>query len=152
MFRATTLAHHHKMYKCIHCKLFILPFIVKAFLIPKISFRNNSFGAWKLMSFSPSLSQWLSLPLKGKTNICCICFIRYHFVSFRCKLAQANGWGVMVSHRSGETEDTFIADLVVGLCTGQVSGHKIMVDTSVSYCSKSAVCWYSNDLFLLYGI
>uniref|UniRef100_A0A7N8XUN8 phosphopyruvate hydratase n=1 Tax=Mastacembelus armatus TaxID=205130 RepID=A0A7N8XUN8_9TELE len=37
-----------------------------------------------------------------------------------CKLAQANGWGVMVSHRSGETEDTFIADLVVGLCTGQI--------------------------------
>lgn len=37
-----------------------------------------------------------------------------------CKLSQANGWGVMVSHRSGETEDTFIADLVVGLCTGQI--------------------------------
>jgi len=37
-----------------------------------------------------------------------------------CKLAQTNGWGVMVSHRSGETEDTFIADLVVGLCTGQI--------------------------------
>merc|ERR1712139_656640 len=30
------------------------------------------------------------------------------------------GWGVMVSHRSGETEDTFIADLVVGLRTGQI--------------------------------
>jgi len=26
----------------------------------------------------------------------------------------------MVSHRSGETEDTFIADLVVGLGTGQI--------------------------------
>lgn len=37
-----------------------------------------------------------------------------------CKMAQAKGWGVMVSHRSGETEDTFIADLVVGLCTGQI--------------------------------
>lgn len=37
-----------------------------------------------------------------------------------CKLAQSNGWGVMVSHRSGETEDSFIADLVVGLGTGQV--------------------------------
>ena len=37
-----------------------------------------------------------------------------------CKMAQANNWGVMVSHRSGETEDTFIADLVVGLCTGQI--------------------------------
>lgn len=30
------------------------------------------------------------------------------------------GWGVMVSHRSGETEDNFIADLVVGLGTGQI--------------------------------
>uniref|UniRef100_A0A3Q2Y6X2 phosphopyruvate hydratase n=1 Tax=Hippocampus comes TaxID=109280 RepID=A0A3Q2Y6X2_HIPCM len=38
-----------------------------------------------------------------------------------CKMAQESGWGVMVSHRSGETEDTFIADLVVGLCTGQVA-------------------------------
>jgi len=26
----------------------------------------------------------------------------------------------MVSHRSGETEDTFIADLAVGLSTGQI--------------------------------
>jgi len=37
-----------------------------------------------------------------------------------CTLAQQAGWGVMVSHRSGETEDTFIADLVVGLGTGQI--------------------------------
>jgi enolase len=37
-----------------------------------------------------------------------------------CKMAQEAGWGVMVSHRSGETEDTFIADLVVGLRTGQI--------------------------------
>jgi len=37
-----------------------------------------------------------------------------------CKDAQAAGWAVMVSHRSGETEDTFIADLVVGLKTGQI--------------------------------
>lgn len=36
------------------------------------------------------------------------------------KLARNNGWGVMVSHRSGETEDNFIADLVVGLGTGQI--------------------------------
>jgi len=37
-----------------------------------------------------------------------------------CQLAQSDGWGVMVSHRSGETEDTFIADLVVALGTGQI--------------------------------
>ncbi|KAI9475351.1 enolase [Zychaea mexicana] len=36
------------------------------------------------------------------------------------KDAQNAGWGVMVSHRSGETEDTTIADLVVGLRTGQI--------------------------------
>jgi enolase len=32
----------------------------------------------------------------------------------------AAGWGVMVSHRSGETEDVTIADLVVGLRAGQI--------------------------------
>lgn len=37
-----------------------------------------------------------------------------------CTKAQRAGWGVMVSHRSGETEDCFIADLVVGLGTGQI--------------------------------
>lgn len=37
-----------------------------------------------------------------------------------CKLSQDAGWGVMMSHRSGETEDTFIADLAVGLSTGQI--------------------------------
>ncbi|CAG2214995.1 ENO [Mytilus edulis] len=36
------------------------------------------------------------------------------------KMSKDVSWGVMVSHRSGETEDTFIADLVVGLCTGQI--------------------------------
>merc|ERR1712217_969224 len=35
-------------------------------------------------------------------------------------MCQDAGWGVMVSHRSGETEDSFIADLVVGLHTGQI--------------------------------
>lgn len=37
-----------------------------------------------------------------------------------CQMSHDQGWGVMVSHRSGETEDTFIADLVVGLRTGQI--------------------------------
>merc|ERR1712151_1422405 len=35
-------------------------------------------------------------------------------------MSMRNGWGVMVSHRSGETEDSFIADLVVGLQTGEI--------------------------------
>jgi enolase len=36
------------------------------------------------------------------------------------RMAKQAGWGVMTSHRSGETEDTYIADLAVGLCTGQI--------------------------------
>merc|ERR1712153_198986 len=36
------------------------------------------------------------------------------------KLCKQNGWGVMTSHRSGETEDVTIAGLAVGLCTGQI--------------------------------
>ena len=36
------------------------------------------------------------------------------------KLAYNNGWKVMVSHRSGETEDTFIADLAVAIGCGMI--------------------------------
>ncbi|KAJ0781334.1 putative phosphopyruvate hydratase [Helianthus annuus] len=36
------------------------------------------------------------------------------------RMSKRAGWGVMASHRSGETEDTFIADLSVGLATGQI--------------------------------
>ncbi|HLX33870.1 MAG TPA: phosphopyruvate hydratase [Candidatus Limnocylindrales bacterium] len=36
------------------------------------------------------------------------------------ELARRAGWAAMVSHRSGETEDTTIADLVVAMGTGQI--------------------------------
>jgi enolase len=36
------------------------------------------------------------------------------------QLAERAGWRAMVSHRSGETEDTTISDLVVALGTGQI--------------------------------
>jgi enolase len=36
------------------------------------------------------------------------------------KMAHDAGWKAIISHRSGETEDTTIADLVVGLATGQI--------------------------------
>jgi enolase len=36
------------------------------------------------------------------------------------QLAQRSGWTVVVSHRSGETEDATIADLAVALNTGQI--------------------------------
>ncbi len=36
------------------------------------------------------------------------------------ELAFRHGWQAMISHRSGETEDTFISDLAVALNTGQI--------------------------------
>lgn len=36
------------------------------------------------------------------------------------RTARDSGWSVMVSHRSGETEDSFISDLAVGLGCGQI--------------------------------
>ena len=35
-------------------------------------------------------------------------------------IARDAGWTTVVSHRSGETEDTFVADLAVGAATGQI--------------------------------
>jgi enolase len=36
------------------------------------------------------------------------------------ELAKSSGYGVIISHRSGETEDTFVADLAVGVNAGQI--------------------------------
>lgn len=36
------------------------------------------------------------------------------------KMAKKAGFGVVISHRSGETEDTTISDLAVGMATGQI--------------------------------
>ena len=36
------------------------------------------------------------------------------------ELARTAGYGVVISHRSGETEDTFVADLAVGVNAGQI--------------------------------
>merc|ERR1712217_974688 len=50
------------------------------------------------------------------------------------KLCKTNGWGVMCSHRSGETEDSTIADLAVGLCTGQIkTGAPCRSDRNAKY-------------------
>ena len=39
---------------------------------------------------------------------------------FTCGYARQAGWTAVISHRSGETEDTTIADLAAGLSTGQI--------------------------------
>jgi enolase len=50
------------------------------------------------------------------------------------KMAQDERWTAVVSHRSGETEDTFIADLVVGTNAGQIkTGAPARSDRNAKY-------------------
>lgn len=50
------------------------------------------------------------------------------------KLAMKNNYRCMVSHRSGETEDTFIADLAVGTGSGQIkTGSLCRTDRTAKY-------------------
>jgi enolase len=53
-------------------------------------------------------------------------------------LAKQNNYRTIISHRSGETEDTFIADLAVGLNLGQIK--------SGSICRGERVCKYNRLL------
>ena len=49
-------------------------------------------------------------------------------------MAHAAGWRAVISHRSGETEDTTIAHLVVGLGTGQIkTGSMSRTDRTAKY-------------------
>lgn len=54
------------------------------------------------------------------------------------KLAQQNGYTAVISHRSGETEDTTIADFAVGLVAGQIK--------TGSLCRSDRVCKYNQLL------
>jgi len=50
------------------------------------------------------------------------------------RLAQSNGYTAVMSHRSGETEDSTIADLAVALCTGQIkTGSLARSDRTAKY-------------------
>ncbi len=54
------------------------------------------------------------------------------------RMAHRAGWKTVVSHRSGETEDTFIADLAVAAGTGQIK--------TGSLCRSERVCKYNQLL------
>lgn len=75
------------------------------------------------------------------------------------KLAKDANWGVVTSHRSGETLDSFIADLAVGLATGQIKagapcrGERLAKYNQVCFlCPLDAMlflCWISKNVMLL---
>jgi enolase len=60
------------------------------------------------------------------------------------QLATRNAYTSVISHRSGETEDTFIADLAVGLNTGQIkTGSASRSDRIAKY---NRLLWIEEDL------
>jgi len=54
------------------------------------------------------------------------------------QMAHREGWNAVISHRSGETEDTFIADLAVATNTGQIK--------TGSLCRSERICKYNQLL------
>ncbi len=54
------------------------------------------------------------------------------------EMTQRAGWNAVISHRSGETEDTFIADLAVAMGTGQIK--------TGSLCRSERTCKYNQLL------
>jgi enolase len=54
------------------------------------------------------------------------------------QMAHRVGWNAVISHRSGETEDTFISDLAVATGTGQIK--------TGSLCRSERVCKYNQLL------
>ncbi len=67
------------------------------------------------------------------------------------KLAKESGWGVMTSHRSGETEDNYIADLAVGLCTGQIkTGAPCRSERLAKYNQVSFICGLLLSLLVVW--
>ena len=59
------------------------------------------------------------------------------------KMAQENGYTTVISHRSGDTEDTFIADLAVGTASGQIK--------TGAPCRSERVCKYNRLLMIEKG-
>jgi enolase len=58
------------------------------------------------------------------------------------RTAQVNGYGAIISHRSGETEDTFIADLAVGTNAGQIkTGSASRSDRIAKYNELLRIGW-----------
>jgi enolase len=56
------------------------------------------------------------------------------------RMARDAGWSAVVSHRSGETEDTTIADLVVGAGCGQIK--------TGSLCRSDRIAKYNRLLYI----
>jgi len=56
------------------------------------------------------------------------------------KMARDAGWAAVVSHRSGETEDTTIADLTVGIGCGQIK--------TGSLCRSDRIAKYNRLLYI----
>ncbi|MBP3596652.1 MAG: phosphopyruvate hydratase [Clostridia bacterium] len=56
------------------------------------------------------------------------------------EMAKSNGYNVVISHRSGETEDTFIADLAVATNSGYIK--------SGAPCRTDRVCKYNRLMYI----
>ncbi|KAI3940684.1 hypothetical protein MKW98_030003, partial [Papaver atlanticum] len=81
---------------------------------------ETKYRLWEMISWSPTQRE---LRKQSKRSYEMPFFSRFNQIGSVTEniealmMSKEAGWGVMTSHRSGETEDTFIADLAIGLAT-----------------------------------
>ncbi len=133
--------------------------LCKKFPIDSIedAFAENDWASWQMFSnrLNPAIQNvgddiFVTNPLffqKGiDMGICNAILIKLNQIGTltetlnTIKLAQNNNYKTIISHRSGETEDTFIADLTVGTNSKQIK--------TGSLSRSERTCKYNRLLFI----
>ena len=100
-------------------------------------FDQDDFYGWKTLNESLgkkilivgddlTVSNLLRITTASENNLCNTLLLKLNQIGsvtqgvVAAKYARSLGWNVIVSHRSGETEDPFISDLAVGLGCGMI--------------------------------
>jgi enolase len=127
------LGERYSTYKLLH----YYEELIKRFKICSVEdpFDQDDFAGWSLLTKYAriqivgddlTVSNPERIDLVAKKKLCNALLLKPNQVGTvteslqAAKLAKKYKWKVMVAHRSGETEDTFISDLAVGLGCGQI--------------------------------
>ena len=94
-------------------------------------------SSWATTSSSPTSTGWAAGIEEGVGNAVLVKVNQIGTLTetLQCiELAKGSAYGVIISHRSGETEDTFIADLAVATGAGQIkTGSASRTDRTAKY-------------------
>ena len=71
--------------------------------------------------------------------------------AFAHAIAKKNNYNTIISHRSGETEDTFISDLSVGISASQIKTGSLSRSERIAKYNQLLRIEEENDKFIKYS-